>query len=202
MDLDKIPYETLKSGYIIKDNEHTIDFINNLKVSNVIFTNVNIINYDINIEKCIIDNKYITGNNYYFKYYNKYLSEHVDYFEGNNTIGIFYYKSEHDNIINQKHINTLKIYINYNNYDKSIKLINNLPENIENLIIICYSNYLKYILNLPITLKYIRIHIDLSCNDLQEIMNIKIPFNCSLNYVFINRQNNDSIVYKDLQKYK
>ena len=70
MELYKIPYKSIETCRIINHKNYSVDYINKLKVMSVDFSNNRIFNFrnnrtfDINIYKCLIDNKYIIYNNY------------------------------------------------------------------------------------------------------------------------------------------
>ena len=208
MDLDKIPHKLANPQYHNKDvlcDVEYCEFINNFKYCGIVFDSKKtpLIKYKEEIHKFLIDSKYVVFDNYYEEFTKKNITK-IDYFEGDNTIQMFNYKSKYDDIINQKHITTLKIYI-YQEKEKNehIKLINNLPVNIVNLCLINYNDsQILDDINFPITLNYINIiQINPYCTnkDLQKIIDLKIPFNCSLNCVFYEYI---CKIYTDLEKYK
>jgi len=206
MKLNKIPYDEGERRIIIYE-PYNLSYINNLKVSTV---HLNFLP-NSEIMKCLCDHKYILNTSYIGN------TDIENYYIGNNTISVYFLnqKNEYDKIIkllNNKNINTLKIFFQNNCYNNKIKLLNNLPENIQ----ILYLSYnlnnnlteFNEITNLPITLQKINISIFNNYQNtiyslLQNVINMKIPFNCSIDCEI---KQNDScfkpIIYRNLQKYK
>ena len=204
MDIEEIPCKIRKTYCYINSNLYTIDNIKKIKELFLYSKTNEVKKFNKNMQKYLIDSKYIMFSNLNDC---QNISNYTHYYEGNNTIQIYKYESKYYNIINQNHIISLKIYFNNYIYDNNskLKLINNLPPNIENIYLLdfdCIKKNIYNLNNLPITLKKIYIYIyDRNRIKLQEIINIKIPFGCSLNCIFYG-DNRFSKVYKDLQKYK